>query len=105
MLHKLLVSLTLTVSCASIASAATITGAVTGPDGKPFMGAFVVAENAQNKMTVSVLSDAQGHYHINGLPAGSYAVGITAAGYQSDPRIDVRLAGDAKASFDFALQK
>src|ERR1700682_3443670 len=102
---KVLVSLTLTVCVASSAFGATITGNVTGPDGKPFMGAFVVAENAQNKMTVNVLSDQQGRYHIGGLPAATYTVKITAIGYRGDPRAGVQLTGDQKTSFDFALQK
>jgi streptogramin lyase len=103
--EKILVLLALTGSLALPAFAATITGSVNGPDGKPFMGAFVVAENAQNKMTVSVLSDEQGRYHIGNLPAATYTVEITAIGYRSDPRTDVCLAADDKASFDFALQK
>jgi virginiamycin B lyase len=106
---KVLVSLALTVAVASSgfssALGATITGNVTGPDGKPFMGAFVVAENAQSKMTVNVLSDQQGRYHINNLPAATYTVKITAIGYKSDPRSGVQLTADQKASFDFALQK
>ena len=102
---KILVSLAMAVVLSSGASAATITGSVTGPDGKPFMGAFVVAENTQNKMTVSVLSDEQGRYHIGNLPAATYTVKITAIGYKSDPRTDVRLTADQKTSFDFALQK
>ena len=102
---RVLVSLALTLSLASTAFAATITGNVQGPDGKPFMGAFVVAENAQNKMTVSVLSDEQGRYHIGNLPAATYTVQIRAVGYKSDPRAGVRLTADQKASFDFALQK
>jgi virginiamycin B lyase len=102
---KVLVSLTLTACLASSAFGATITGNVTGPDGKPFMGAFVVAENAQNKMTVNVLSDQQGRYHIGKLPAATYTVKITAIGYQGDPRTGVQLTDDQKASFDFALQK
>src|SRR5579864_5454001 len=85
--------------------AATITGTVKGPDGKPFMGAFAIAENTQNKMTVNVLSDAQGRYHIANLPAATYVVRIRAIGYKSDPRAGVQLTGDQKASFDFALQK
>ena len=101
--EKALGSLVLTVSLASTAWGATITGTVTGPDGKPFMGAFVVAENTQNKMTVNVLSDEQGHYHIRNLPEATYTFRITAIGYKSDPRADVHLAADA--SFDFALQK
>ena len=98
-------ALTLTVALASTAFGATITGNVQGPDGKPFMGAFVVAENAQNKMTVSVLSDAQGRYHIGNLPAATYTVQISAVGYKSDPRPEVRLTHDQMASFDFTLQK
>ena len=91
--EKVLVSVALTVCLASTASAATIAGSVQGPDGKPFMGAFVVAENTRNKMTVSVLSDAQGRYHIGNLPAATYRVQIATAGYKSTPRTDVRLVG------------
>ena len=47
-LDKAIGSLVLTVTLASTAMGATITGTVTGPDGKPFMGAFVVAENPQS---------------------------------------------------------
>jgi len=100
---KLLLALSLTASPGAFA--ATITGNVTGPDGKPFMGAFVVAENAQNKMTMNVLSDAQGRYHIGNLPPATYNVKITAIGYKSDTHSNVQLAGEAKASFDFALAK
>lgn len=103
---QMLVALLSSAAClGSAASAATITGTVTGPDGKPYMGAFVVAENAQNKMTVSVLSNAQGRYHIGNLPAATYNLRITATGYKSDPRGDVPLAADQSTSFDFALQK
>lgn len=103
--NKLPVFLTLTVSMAPSIFGATITGNVKGPDGKPFMAAFVIAENTQNKMTVNVLSDAQGRYHINNLPAATYVIRTRAIGYKSDPRNAVQLTGDQKASFDFALQK
>jgi virginiamycin B lyase len=84
--------------------AASIAGNVKGPDGKPLMGIFVVAENSQNKMTVTVLSDARGNYHINNLPAATYSVQISAVGYKSDPHDRVQLASDQKFSCDFALQ-
>ncbi len=99
-----LVSLALTASLASTAFAASIAGNVTGPDGKPIMGIFVVAENSQNKMTVTVLSDAQGRYHINNLPAATYSVQISAVGYRSDPHDNVQLTADQKLACDFALQ-
>ena len=105
LVNKLLVSLTLTMSLASPTFGATITGSVKGPDGAPFVGAFVIAENSQNKMTVSVLSDKQGRYRIANLPAATYSVRIRAIGYNSDPRTGVKLAADQNTSFDFALQK
>ena len=42
---------------ASFVSAATVTGTVKGPDGAPFEGAFVQAQNAKTKIMVSVLTD------------------------------------------------
>src|SRR3981189_2747488 len=104
LMDKVLVSLTLTLM-SSTAFAASITGSVKGPDGKPFMGAFVVAENPQTKMTVNVLSNAQGRYYIGNLPDAAYTVKITQIGYKSEPKNDVKLAGDQKASFDFTLEK
>jgi len=95
----------LTVVTAPLSFGATITGTVKGPDGKPFMAAFVIAENAQNKMTVNVLTDQQGRYYAGNLPAATYTVRIRAIGYKSDPHANVQLSRDQKASFDFALQK
>ena len=102
---KVLLSLTLTVALAPTAFGATITGSVTGPDGKPFMGAFVVAENPRTKMTVNVLTNAEGRYVLGKLPDATYTVRISAIGYTGEPRKDVRLAGEQTESFDFALQK
>jgi virginiamycin B lyase len=78
---------------------------VNGPDGAPFQGAFVEAQNAKTKITVIVLSDSQGRYRIPDLPTGDYRVQIKAMGYRADPRNSVTLAADQNASFDFALQK
>jgi len=54
------------------ADAATISGTVTGPDGKPFRGAFVQARNLKTKITVSVLSDNAGRYRVENLTAGDF---------------------------------
>src|SRR5262245_48119917 len=105
LLGRVLVSFALLVLVVLPAVGATITGNVKGPDGKPFMGAFVVAENTKNKMTVSVLSDAQGRYYIGKLPAATYTVQISTIGFKGDPRNNVQLSADQRVSFDFALQK
>jgi virginiamycin B lyase len=82
---------------------ASVAGTVKGPDSAPFQGAFVEAQNAKTKITVIVLSDAQGRYTIEKLPAGEYRLQVRATGYRSDPRTGVTLTGDKSASFNFAL--
>src|SRR6266571_3597528 len=84
---------------------ATITGTVKGPDGAPFEGAFVQAQNTKMRMAFIVLTDSQGRYRIENLTAGEYQVQIKATGYRADPRSGVSLTADQNASFDFALQK
>lgn len=103
--HRFLFVLALLGFSLSATQAATVTGVVKGPDGSPFPGAFVEAQNTKTRMTTSVLSDPQGHYQIDKLAAGEYRLLIKAVGYRSDPRTGVNLAENQKASFDFALQK
>src|SRR5579872_4958980 len=87
------------------ARAANVTGSVKSPDGTPFRGAFVQAQNSGTRVLVSVLTDKDGHYRIENLPAGKYQVQVRAVGFRSDPRTDVSVTADQNASFDFALQK
>jgi len=89
----------------SSADAATITGTVKGPDGAPFRGAFVQARQAQMRMTVSVLTDNEGRYVVENLPAGDYRLGIRAAGFTAPVKNDIKLTAEASLSHDFALQK
>src|SRR5579872_5458898 len=89
----------------SASHAATLTGSVKSPDGTPFRGAFVQAQNSGTRVLVSVLTDKDGRYRIENLPAGKYQVQVRAVGFRSDPRTDVSVTADQNASFDFALQK
>ena len=84
---------------------ATITGTVKGPDGAPFEGAFVQAQNTKMRMAFIVLTDSQGRYRVEKVPAGEYQLTSRATGYRGDPRPGVILTADQDASFDFALQK
>src|ERR1022692_3324985 len=88
-----------------VGHSATITGTVKSVDGTPFQGAFVQAQNTKTKIAVNVLSDPQGRYRIEQLPAGDYRVQIRAIGYTSESRTGVSLTADQNASFDFALQQ
>jgi virginiamycin B lyase len=104
MQNKLLALIVSVLFFGSTGYAATITGTVKGPDGAPFEGAFVQARNSKTRMNFIVLTDRQGRYHVENLPAGDYQVQIKATGYRSDPRSGVALTADQNASFDFALQ-
>ncbi|MBX9773523.1 MAG: carboxypeptidase regulatory-like domain-containing protein [Xanthobacteraceae bacterium] len=89
----------------STADAATISGTVTGPDGAPVRAAFVQARHAGMKMTVSVLTDNQGKYVVENLPAGDYRLSIRAPGLRAEPKSGLKLAAEQNVSHDFALQK
>ncbi len=92
------------ISLGSVAHGATVTGTVKGPDGAPFKGAFIEAQNKKTHITVNVLSAKDGRYHVDNLPAGDYTLRIRAIGYKVDPRDAVTLTATQKASFDWALQ-
>src|SRR6266446_1506173 len=94
----------LVVLASAFADAATISGTVTGPDGAPLRAAFVQARHAGLKMTVSVLSDNQGKYVVENLPAGDYRLAIRAIGYKADARSGLTLTADQNVAQDFALQ-
>src|SRR5262249_20145584 len=93
------------VFAATAADAATITGTVTGPDGAPFRAAFVQARNAKTKITVSVLSDNQGHERAPALPPGDARVQSAAPGFRADTKSGVKLTADQNLAQDFKLQK
>ena len=101
---KILVSLGAMIFLVPFAHGATITGTVKGPDGAPFKGAFVQAQNTKTKITVNVLSHKDGSYRVEDLPAGEYVLRIRAIGYQADPRTGVTLEATQSASMDWALK-
>jgi virginiamycin B lyase len=96
--------LTLALLPSAQVQAATIAGTVTAPDGAPFRGAFVQAQNTATKIMVSVLSSNQGRYKIENLPAGQYRLQLRAPGYGAEPVSGLALAADQIASENFALK-
>jgi len=105
---RLLKVVALAVFCAAAAygaTDATISGVVKDPSGAPFRGAFVRAQNQQSKISVNVLTDAQGLYRIKNLAPGEYQLRVTATGFKTDPRSGVKLGAGDDASLDFALQQ
>lgn len=84
-----------------------ISGDIKGQDGAPFRAAFIRAQNVKTKMLMMVLSDNQGKYRTDDLPAGTYEVWATATGYRSDParRAQVTVQDGTTAAVSFTMQK
>jgi virginiamycin B lyase len=84
-----------------------ISGIVKGENGSPFRAAFVRAQNVKTKMLMMVLTDNQGQYRTDNLPAGTYEVWATSTGYRSDPsrRTDVTVQDGKTSSASFTMKK
>jgi virginiamycin B lyase len=93
-----------TTGCAALAG--TITGTIKGPDGAPFRAAFVRVQNLSTRITMMVLTDSQGRYFADSLPAGNYAVTPSSLGFKASPlrRNDVALEDGKKVALDFTMQ-
>lgn len=89
------------------ANGATITGTVKSTDGAPFRAAFVRVQNTKTKVTTMVLSNNQGKYVADGLPAGTYDVWATSTGYSGDParNTGVSVEEGKNLTFDFSMKK
>ena len=94
----------LVVFLASLAFGGTITGVVKGPDGAPLLGAFVQAQNSKTRITFMGLSDEQGRFRVENVPAGEYRVTIKATGYRAPARSGFAVTEGQDASADFSLQ-
>ena len=97
--------LVLPLARASAASGGSVKGSVTDPRGAVVVGATVaVLDAASGRKLKEVKTDAQGRYRIEGLPAGSYVVVVTAAGFKETRREQVSVANDKAESLDVKLE-
>jgi hypothetical protein len=81
-----------------------IGGKITDPKGAAIPGATVVVTNQATDQEVTALTDAQGQYKIEGLPAGTYSVRVTVKGFNDARRDDVKVQDDAVATIDLRLE-
>jgi virginiamycin B lyase len=86
---------------------AALTGQITSTEEGPMEGVVVSAKRAGSAVTVSVVSDASGHYHFpqTRLEPGRYAIGMRAAGYELDDPGLVEIATDKARQLDLKLHK
>ncbi len=83
------VALVAAVSCPGVASAqgtvGTLTGVITDAAGSAVAGAFVQMRNAERRLNFMVITQEQGKYSIDTLPAGKYVVQAIGGERQSAP--------------------
>jgi uncharacterized GH25 family protein len=81
-----------------------IEGKVTDPKGAAIPGAAVTITNQVTKQDFTAVTDAQGRYKVEGLPAGSYTVRVSSKGFNDGRREDVNVEDDATATIDVRLE-
>ena len=81
-----------------------IEGRVTDPKGAAVVGAKVIATDAATSQTYTATTDGQGRYKIEGLPAGSYSVVVSASGFSDARNESVKVAEAAVATVDLKLE-
>jgi virginiamycin B lyase len=80
-----------------------VQGVVKDSSGAGLSGAFVKLKEADRHLTFMVISQAQGRYAADHLPAGQYLVQGIGNGYQSEPSRLVDLTGDQTLTVDLSL--
>ena len=70
----------------------TLTGVITDAAGAPVAGAFVQMRNAERRLNFMVITQEQGKYAIDRLPAGKYVVQAIGGEHQSTSSSPVEVA-------------
>src|SRR5215470_16703060 len=81
----------------------TLTGVITNAAGAPVAGAFVQMKNAERRLNFMVITQEQGKYANNRLPAGKYVVQAIGGERQSAPSSVVEVAAGGSSAVDLAL--
>jgi iron complex outermembrane receptor protein len=89
---------------AQTSGVSSIHGEVRDPQAASVPGARVSAFSRGTSNAVSTTTDAQGFYHISGLPPGNYLIEVSAPGFARFTGQPVHLDRGATASLDIPLQ-
>ena len=81
-----------------------IEGKITDPKGAAIPGATVTITNQTTNQTFSAVTDGQGRYKVEALPAGTYSVSVAAKGFSNGIRDDVKVEDDKAAAIDVRLE-
>jgi Carboxypeptidase regulatory-like domain/Peptidase family M1 domain len=89
---------------AAHAAGGRIEGKVTDPKGAIVVGAAVTVTDTDTNQTFTAVTDAQGRFKIEGVPAGTYSLTVSAEGFSEAQRADVKVEEGAIATVDVALE-
>jgi len=81
-----------------------IEGKITDPKGAAIPGATVTVTNQTTKQTFSAVTDPQGKYKVEALPAGTYDVSVSAKGFKESSQAGVKVEDDSVKAVDIRLE-
>src|SRR6185503_16016846 len=81
-----------------------IEGKVTDPKGAAVVGASVTITTESNPQRFTGITDHQGHYKVEGLPAGTYTVVISAPGFNDARQESVTVEEGATVPLNLRLE-
>jgi Carboxypeptidase regulatory-like domain/Peptidase family M1 domain len=81
-----------------------IEGKITDPKGAAIPGASVTVINQTSKQEFTAVTDGQGRYKVEGLPAGVYDVTVVAKGFKETRQSDVNVDDDSVKPIDVKLE-
>jgi hypothetical protein len=81
-----------------------IEGKVTDPRGAAIPAATVTITNQTTKQDFTTVTDGQGKYKFEGLPAATYIVRVAVKGFNEGRREDVTVEDDATVTIDVRLE-
>ena len=85
-------------------TSATVTGAVSDPNGAAIPGASIVLENLQTHVKATVESNSAGFYRVAGLLPGFYRATVAKSGFKSVVRDGIELHGQDEIAINYSLQ-
>jgi hypothetical protein len=81
-----------------------VTGDITDPSGAAIANAKVTIKNQATDLTLTVVSNQQGHFVANQVPVGVYRVTVEAPGFKSESHTNVQVNAGSIAHNEYKLQ-
>jgi hypothetical protein len=81
-----------------------IEGKVTDPKGAAVAGAIITVTDPVSNQNFRAVTDSEGRYKVEGVPAGTYLVVVSAKGFSEARREEVKVQDGAVATVDLKLE-